>query len=715
MGCVHCGGLRKLWGPRALAGGKSKVSDDENGSDDVAVEISEVPSGGNRVKFARTDSNVSSPSRGGFRRRPLARRYTEAAAFGDGQAFDDVMAEFWPALKGFIEDFVLLGIVEPALRKHVWSRTKMDRCSLGNKPPRVYGAKSHRCDDDSHTVEIALDFQFDGDDVDICVLIDRGLRATMSQLTIKGTFCMELRNFLPELPLLTGMTLYFMNPPEVTVEFGGVLAHLEGRLISVKTIIERQLAAQLVVPNRLALHLSPMLNFDELRYPAPQGVFSVIVQGVTGLELPDTKVWPAMKLHLDVRLGADSWSTKVSTCNKDGEVRWDEEVSFCVDYPHGQSLLIELRGSTTFSRSSVVLGKARLSVAQVANATSKMETTWPFMVEDEDEEEDLSHQVANASIVLRGTHRPLFSGSCPQEGKGLDTLDDGSVGILVVVVDSVRDLPEECAGGDVECFLQTGDCVVETRRSMAMRMTQEALGQQQSKKLSFLLSGGDAGGAGDERGHTPEDSAWLLGLDKAKVSAIARGSLAASFNQQLRLRVKDPFKETLKMELRTCSRSPETVGTYELPLMEILKNGNWTLAMRERPFDGTRTKGPKFIARIQFLGAGAAEEHVRRGRYISEHSAFGGNQSMRSELSSSSRAEGCAVARRNSQRQKASAASKKWAFQDSDDERSIEIADADGPCTRAAGLLCGAMSSLPEGMHYGAHYATDEHRSWPPR
>ena len=45
------------------------------------------------------------------------------------------------AVKGFLETYVLHGIVEPALRQMVWSRMKLERCSLGDDPPKVLGAR----------------------------------------------------------------------------------------------------------------------------------------------------------------------------------------------------------------------------------------------------------------------------------------------------------------------------------------------------------------------------------------------------------------------------------------------------------------------------------------------------------------------------------------------------------------------------------------------
>lgn len=564
------------------------------------------------------------------------RRYTSVESFGDGCAFDDVLREFWPALRGFIEDFVLLGIVEPALKKHVWSRMRFERCSLGDEPPSILGAKAHRSDetDPERTVELAFNLDFSGEGVDVSLLIDRGLRAIVTKMSIKGTFCLELRNFLPEVPLISGICLYFMNPPEVHIDFAGVLQALEGRMIHVTKIIEKQLAAQLVVPNRLTLHFSQSMTYFELRYPPPDGILEMHLQGASNVLVP-SNYWDLTKVevYVELQLGAETWTSHTCSCDENGSIVFDEPCSFLVDARHGQSLTVELYKVVpgVIASSAVLVGSTKLSVANIANATRVRKTTWPLNMQSETFS-DGDSAGEEPCIGLCGVFRPLYSSNSAEDARHPLGLADGVCGILLVVIESVRDLPPHLEGNHIEIHITVGSCKKQTWRVLARGMTQQDAGSQKvQERLHFLLTGGH-GGVRSPSGAplSPGDAAWVLGLDQDKIAAIHRGSVQARFGQSLRLKVQDMHHQNLTIEILKGSRHQSVVARSVLPLHCLLEQPQWTLPLQERPFDellelehhglGTEAQmaHPKFFASMQLMCVGSPMNKVPRGRFISE-------------------------------------------------------------------------------------------------
>eukprot|EP00928_Gymnodinium_smaydae_P021898 TRINITY_DN18578_c0_g2_i1.p1 TRINITY_DN18578_c0_g2~~TRINITY_DN18578_c0_g2_i1.p1 ORF type:complete len:769 (-),score=126.22 TRINITY_DN18578_c0_g2_i1:93-2399(-) len=640
----------------------------------------------------------------------LQRRYTDASAFGEGDVFDDIAAEFWPALRGFIEDHVLLGIVEPSLKKLIWSRTRFTRCSLGKRPPRVWGSKSHRIEK-SHerTVELAMDVDFGGEDVDIEVLVDHGLKATISKVSIRGTFCIEMRNFLRELPLLTGMTLYFMNPPDVSITFGGLLGPVETRIMSVSKIIEKQLAANLVVPNRLTLHLAPhALSYDEVRYPPPKGILDVQLHGAARLRMP-TGGWTSTKqlAQVELRLGAEQIHSPPRLVDKSGTASWQMSWSSFVDYPHGQTLMVEVRpvASRMFQARDATLGHAKMSVAQVSAATAHGQTDWPL---DECEGPE-------ATLGLSGVYRPLVSGSSLSEGRGLEPLADGTRGVVMVVLDSVRDLGAALDGHHVECLVSVGEHHVETRRVLSHRLTPADMGPKMEDKLRLLLGGnpGSSGAAfglsGEGAQYSPEAVAWLLGMDRdptAKIAAIARQSVEAEFKQPLRLRVQDPMKDSLVIELQRGRSRKVTVARFTLRLQDLLTQKNWTLPMTERAFTTipeelhNRPFPPKFVARVQFLAAGPPETIGAQNDLVSRRPS-GGRRTANSQQGTP--VPSCAVERR---RQTMRFYGQEERSDSSGDEASPAMEERDPPlvapcCTWPMGALLGHHPGSLQGVEAG--------------
>lgn len=552
----------------------------------------------------------------------LERRYTQADTFGDGTAFNEVMREFWPCLRGFIEEYVLLGIVEPALKKLVWSGMRFETCSLGDLPPTILGAKafrSHQEDGGDSSVELAMNVDFPGCGVDVTVLVARGLRTSMKEMRIRGTFCFTMRRFMRDLPLMAGMTLYFMNPPEVSISFSGVMQALEGRIVSVQSIIERQLANALVVPNRLALHLaSPPngLSYYDLRHPPPHGMLDVSLRCA---RVFSEGLWPSLvsEYRTRLRLGAEEWCSPLGVPLGDGNVEWrDTTHSFIVDKLHGQSLMVNLfrEETTLFGRVSRRLGTARISVKGIADATRLKRPYWQLEVDPQD-----TVDVSGPCPLLRltGMYRPLFSGSGLDEARRIETLADGTQGVLLLIIEDVRNLDSSCDGAHVQVCTWIGDDIKESWRVLAHQMTPEDVPEKTRDKMNYLLSSGHG-----QPALSTGDVAWLLNMQESQVSAIQRKSIKASFCQALRLRVQDPFSESLTVELRRGHRRVRPIARYTLPIRDLLRQGRWTMPLEERPFheypledtldllrqrrSGTTISPPQFTATFQFMGLGPA-------------------------------------------------------------------------------------------------------------
>eukprot|EP00929_Paragymnodinium_shiwhaense_P039555 TRINITY_DN20769_c0_g1_i3.p1 TRINITY_DN20769_c0_g1~~TRINITY_DN20769_c0_g1_i3.p1 ORF type:complete len:449 (-),score=119.01 TRINITY_DN20769_c0_g1_i3:863-2092(-) len=344
-------------------------------------------------------------------REEFFRRYTMDGAFGDSSCFNDVMQEFWPALRGFLEKRILIGIVEPALQRHVWSHMRFEKCSLGDAPPEITGAKAHRIseENDERTVELALNTVFKGDQVDVILKVGKGIRASVTCMRISGTFCMQLKNFLPREPLISGLTVYFMNAPEVSITFGGMLGQVPTR-VSLQKLIEKQIANCLVMPNRIALKLSEELDFYDLRHPIPAGVLEVTLQKVTKLAVSNRWLRGSLAqeaIHVRMKLAAEEWSSEALTVASE-EVSWSDDAGRCtffVDESHGQSLIVEVT-RTGLGGSVIWQGQLRMSVANLANATKAEQTDWPVVVTPADEEDEPE----TIYLTLRGSLNPLKQG-----------------------------------------------------------------------------------------------------------------------------------------------------------------------------------------------------------------------------------------------------------------------------------------------------------------
>jgi len=574
-------------------------------------------------RFATIDADEDSEVGGSVPSRSSNRRYTQDSEFGDGHLWDEVMREFWPAVRGFLENYVLRGIVEPALKKLIWGRMRLERCSLGEVPPRILGAKAFRRSEErgeeEHTVEVALNMDWPGDQVDIALLIDTGLKAMITRLSLRGTFCLELRHFQPEAPLIAGMTLYFMNRPEVDMTFGSEVAGfpaLEGRIAAVESVIEQQLANFLVVPARIAVHLSPSISYYELRFPLPQGILEVELRRVARIP-SEGKASMVQSLPLlgnsvfvEFRLGADEWASPQIKVDGGGTARCLERCALFVDEMHGQTLVCDLRQQMPLQRRALLLGQARISPENLVERTLDGRLEFPL-----DTGDGGRRGSETPLLELKGTFRPFLMGSGHEEAKELHPLHSGVRGVLVVILDSVRNLSRQLAGHHVFVSAQVGEARRETWEVPAQQLTLEDVAEGRPEQLEYLISKDKAG-----PGLTPENAAWVLGLQPDRVAACAGGRVDASFGQELRLQVKDPFSERLELQLRRGGKRPGPVARYLLPLRELISRPGWTLPLEGRNFTSVeaefQARAPDLLAKIQLLGLEGTSPMARRSHRL---------------------------------------------------------------------------------------------------
>lgn len=465
------------------------------------------------------------------------------------------------------------------------------------------------------TVELALDFKLEASEIDVLLHLGPCLNLRVTRVHVSGTICLELRDFLCELPLLSGMGLYFMNPPEVSISFaglGGVARVLEEQLTFAQQIIEKQLANQLVVPNRMAVHIASSVSYYSLRHPRPDGLLDLHIAGVTGLQtlgqaatgMGCCKRQETWNLRLDLRLGAQTWSTANATSDNSFAANWDTSCSFFVDKQHGQSMTVELVSvSNLLGISDAELGFAKMSVAQLTHEDGNEDSAWEI---EKKQGISVVEIGGKPSINLNATFHPLYRGSTLEEARNMCKLRDGTCGVLVVILDCVRDLDLTSDGSYAECVFKLGSIEMQTWRVVAKQMTPDDVGGA-ADKLKFLLS----------KDHTAGDAAWMLGLQERDVSAIQRGSIAATFRQELRLRLHDPFSGTLTIELRVGPRSPYPIAKHRILLSDLLHRERWQLPMAERRFGEVLKPGnffaggsvglPSFVLSLQILGAAQAQ------------------------------------------------------------------------------------------------------------
>ncbi|CAK0826072.1 unnamed protein product [Prorocentrum cordatum] len=314
------------------------------------------------------------------------------------------------------KDRLFKGTIQGALQRRVLSSAAFERCSLGGSPPRVRGLKAFRdesilgCKD---SVELAMDMDFEGSEVDISLRLTPGLSVGVSRFSMRGTFCVVLRNFVPSAPLISGFAFFFMNRPKISVAWSGVLHALPVRLDAVQEIIETQFAAHIVLPNRIAVPLVSSLPYYALMYPPPDGVLEVEVGealhvGGSEVALSSNVLGKLLAggadrvrtVYGEFKVGTQDWTLERRELGCE-RVSWGQAHAFVVDKVHGQRLLFELWGTGGKAHQQRrLLATLELSAASLVNSSRRAihMQEWPLAVA-------AGVSLDNPSLTMKATFR----------------------------------------------------------------------------------------------------------------------------------------------------------------------------------------------------------------------------------------------------------------------------------------------------------------------
>ena len=169
-----------------------------------------------------------------------------------------VIRQVWPFV-GKALDKMLRESVEPVLRTKVpstLSGIRFDTIRIGDLPPRIGGIKVHTDNLKRSEAMLDVDIIYAGDAK--IILATKGVKLGVEDLEIRGTLRVLLYPLIPDLPLIGGLTMYFINRPVINFDLTNVLNVLEtpGVKTLLRNVIDDAIASFVVLPNKIAISLS---------------------------------------------------------------------------------------------------------------------------------------------------------------------------------------------------------------------------------------------------------------------------------------------------------------------------------------------------------------------------------------------------------------------------------------------------------------------------
>lgn len=252
-----------------------------------------------------------------------------------------MLVQLWP----YINDMVIKILkeqVEPEIQKNVpgfLSSIHFKEISLGEVPPRIGGIKTYTHNVDRDEIIMDIDLIYAGDsDFELSV---KGISVGIEDLQLRGSLRVILRPLIPAAPLVGGVSVFFLNRPDIDFDLTNLanILDIPGLSDIIRGVIDDVVAGFVVLPNRITV---PLTDIDpyELKYPMPDGLLRIEVLEAKDLIKKDIGIISkgSSDPYVILRVGAKTFRTKT----KDSTVNpiWNEVFEAFVDNSQGQKIKI---------------------------------------------------------------------------------------------------------------------------------------------------------------------------------------------------------------------------------------------------------------------------------------------------------------------------------------------------------------------------------------
>ncbi|KAL6101261.1 esyt3 [Pungitius sinensis] len=278
-----------------------------------------------------------------------------------------VLQQAWPFFGMYMEKLLKQNI-QPAIRlsSPALKMFTFTKVHFGNIPLKITGMKVFTHEVDHRQVILDLDISYEGD-ADINADVKPPITAGVKGLKFYGTMRVILEPLIEQVPLVGGVTFFFIRRPTLQINWTGMTNLLDSpgfSSLSEETIMDI-IASLMVLPNRMCVPLIDQVKVDQMRFPLPRGVVRVHLLEARDLMAMDTYMLGLVKGKSDpyatLRVGNRHFKSKIIKENL--HPKWNEVYEFVVHEAPGQELEVELWDDDTDKDD--FLGSYRLDLGKV--------------------------------------------------------------------------------------------------------------------------------------------------------------------------------------------------------------------------------------------------------------------------------------------------------------------------------------------------------------
>jgi len=356
---------------------------------------------------------------------------------------NDLLSQLWPCASVAIAALTK-EIVEPLFAEALPGPLKtlhFSKLDFGNVPPKLDKVDVHTLSDDKFT-KLDLDVTWEGKcDIDLEADVCPGigcLSLGVESIQLKGRLSVVIGPLIDCMPVVSAITLAFINPPEVSLDFTGVanIADFKGVKGIVRGIVDSVIANLMVLPARMLIKLDPKTNCIRAhRHPMGACCIKAVkgagfkVQGrMMGKDIPD--------VYLVIKFGTGTstetvWKTKHVTNSTDPVFDEDELRHFLLS-DHDQRVFVEAWDEDGIVSGDDYLGGGSVTIGEMLVADGRT-----VDVTLHNKKGRAKHFIEGCTVTLKCDAFPMTTNLA-----SLD-LNLNFRGVLTVLVAGVTNLPVE--------------------------------------------------------------------------------------------------------------------------------------------------------------------------------------------------------------------------------------------------------------------------------
>ncbi|XP_055377645.1 extended synaptotagmin-2 isoform X2 [Condylostylus longicornis] len=346
-----------------------------------------------------------------------------------------ILKQVWPNANHYARTLVK-DVIEPsvaeALRNYKMNGFQFDRIILGTIPPRIGGVKIYDKNVGRNEIIMDLDLFYAGD-CDINFRLG-GMKGGIKDFQIHGMVRVVMKPLIRSMPLVGGLQIFFLNNPNIDFNLVGVIDLLDMPGLSdiLRRVIVEQIAAVMVLPNKLPITLSEEVAAQTLKMPEPEGVLRIHVVEAKDLMKKDISVLGKGKSDPYGLISVGAQEFRTQTIDNTVNPKWDYWCEAIISVNSGQLLEFQLFDFDP-SSSDEKLGRATVEISNVVK--KGVLDTWLTL-------EDAKHGLLHVRLTWYKLSSNTADLQAALEETQLLRVTSMSTAILCVYIDSAKNLPQ---------------------------------------------------------------------------------------------------------------------------------------------------------------------------------------------------------------------------------------------------------------------------------